>query len=129
MLNEELTSRARVENARQVRRCVMAFELFLAAFLMAVGLAMAGAGTYFYQWLAGQQAMLRFDGKTWMGMIGHLFMSFVCGPYIMLQMGWRQEDDGTLSIGSVLISALVAFGWSFITGMFFIGAYLAIVSP
>ena len=107
----------------------MAFELLLAAFIMAVGLTMAGAGTYFYQWLAGQQAMLRYDGKTWFGMMGHLFMSFVCGPFIMLQMGWRQEDDGTLSIGSVLISALVAFGWSFITGLFFMGAYLAIVSP
>jgi hypothetical protein len=54
-------------------------------------------------------------------------MSFVCGPYIMLQMGWRQEDDGTLSIGSVLVSALVAFGWSFVTGLFFLGIYFALV--
>ncbi len=105
----------------------MAFELLLAAFIMAVGLAMAGAGTYFYQWLAGEQAMLRFDGRTWLGMVGHLVMSFVCGPFIMLQLGWRQEDDGTLSLGSVLISALVAFGWSFITGLFFLGTYLALI--
>ena len=105
----------------------MAFELLLAAFIMGVGLAMAGAGTYFYQWLAGEPAMLRYDGKTWLGMIGHLVMSFVCGPYIMLQLGWRQEDDGTLSVGSVLVSALVAFGWSFVTGLFFLGAYLAIL--
>ena len=105
----------------------MAFELLLAGFIMAVGLAMAGAGTHLYQWRAGQQAILRYDGKTWFHMMGHLFMSFVCGPYIMLQMGWRQEDDGTLSIGSVLISALVAFGWSFITGLFFLGIYIAIL--
>lgn len=105
----------------------MAFELMLAAFIMAVGLSMAGAGTYFYQWLAGQQAMLRYDGRTWLGSMGHLVMSFVCGPFIMLQLGWRQEDDGTLSIGSVLISALVAFGWSFITGLFFLGLYLAVL--
>ena len=105
----------------------MAFELLLAAFIMAVGLAMAGAGTYFYQWLAGEQAMLRFDGKTWLGTMGHLVMSFICGPFIMLQLGWRQEDDGTLSLGSVLVSALVAFGWSFITGLFFLGAYLALM--
>jgi hypothetical protein len=105
----------------------MTFELMVAAFIMAVGLAMAGAGTHFYQWMAGQQAMLRFDGKTWLGMVGHLIMSFVCGPYIMLQMGWRQEDDGTLSVGSALISALVAFGWSFVTGLFFLGFYFSIV--
>ena len=59
-------------------------------------------------------AILRYDGKTWLGSNGHLAMSFFCGPYIMLQMGWKQEDDGTLSVGSVLVSALVAFGWSFI---------------
>ena len=107
----------------------MAFELMLAGFIMAVGLAMAGAGTHFYQWTIGQQAILRYDGKTWLHMLGHLVMSFVCGPYIMLQMGWKQEDDGTLSIGSVLISALVAFGWSFITGLFFLGIYIAIFLP
>jgi len=106
----------------------MAFELVLAAFIMLVGFSVAATGTYFYQWLAGQQAILRYDGKTWFGMMGHLFMSFVCGPYILLQMGWRQEDDGTLSLGSVLVSAIVAFGWSFITGLFFMGIYLAIRS-
>ena len=105
----------------------MSFELLLAGFIMAVGLAIAGTGTYFYQWIIGQQAMLRFDGKTWLHMLCHLFMSFVCGPYIMLQMGWKQEDDGTLSIGSVLLSAMVAFGWAFITGLFFMGMYVAML--
>jgi hypothetical protein len=104
----------------------MVFELMLAGFIMAVGLAIAGSGTYFYQWLIGEQAMLRYDGRTFVHSLGHLLMSFVCGPFIMLQMGWRQEDDGTLSVGSVLVSALVAFGWSFITGLFFLGVYLAV---
>ncbi|MEO6012418.1 MAG: hypothetical protein ABIQ30_02390 [Devosia sp.] len=105
----------------------MAFELMVAAFVMGVGLSVAGAGTHFYQWLAGQQAMLRYDGRTWFGSMGHLALSFICGPYIMLQMGWKQEDDGTVSVGSVLVSALVAFGWSFITGLFLLGIYLAFV--
>ena len=105
----------------------MMFELLLAGFIMAVGLAIAGTGTYFYQWAIGQQAMLRYDGKTIVHMFGHLFMSFVCGPFIMLQMGWQQEDDGTLSVGSILVSALVAVGWSFLTGLFFLGIYFAIV--
>ena len=104
----------------------MMFELMLAGFIMAVGLAIAGAGTYFYQWTIGQQAMLRFDGKTVVHMFGHLLMSFVCGPFIMLQMGWRQEDDGTLSVGSVLVSALVAFGWSFITGLLALSLYFTV---
>ena len=104
----------------------MAFELLLAAFIMAVGLTMAGAGTYFYQWLAGQQAMLRYDGKTFVGSLGNLAMSFICGPYIMLQLGWRHEENGTLSMTSALVSAVVAFGWSFITGLMFMGLYVAI---
>ena len=95
----------------------MMFTLLLAGFIMAIGLAIAGTGTYFYQWVIGQQAILRYDGKTILHMLGHLVMSFICGPFIMLQMGWRQEDDGTLSVGSVLVGALVAFGWSFITGL------------
>ena len=69
--------------------------------------------------------MLRFDGKTLFGTFGHLAMSFFCGPYIMLQLGWRQEHDGTLSISSALISALVAFGWAFITGLMVVGTYVA----
>ncbi len=105
----------------------MMFELLLAGFIMAVGLSVAGTGTHFYQWRLGQQAMLRYDGKTWFGSVGHLFMSFICGPYIMLQLGFKQEDDGTLSVTSVLVSALVAFGWSFITGLFVLGIYFAFV--
>lgn len=105
----------------------MAFEVLLAGFIMAVGLAMAGTGTYFYQWVIGQPAMLRYDGKTFAHSIGHLVMSFICGPFIMLQMGWRQQGDGTLSVSSVLVSALVAFGWSFITGLLLMGVYFAIL--
>lgn len=71
--------------------------------------------------------MLRFDGKTYVGSLGHLAMSFLCGPYILLQMGWRQEDDGTLSLGSVLVSALIAFGWSFITGLIILGIYVSVM--
>lgn len=104
----------------------MSFEVMLAGFIMAVGLAIAGAGTHLYQALAKQQAILRYDGNTVMSMFGHLVMSFVCGPYIMLQLGWRSEKDGTISIGSVLLSALIAFGWAFITGLLFLSIYFAI---
>ena len=105
----------------------MMFELMLAGFIMVVGLAIAGSGTYFYQWVFHEQAMLRYDGKTFLHTLGHLAMSFLCGPFIMLQLGWKQQDDGTRSVGSVLLSAMVAFGWAFITGLFFLGFYLAIV--
>lgn len=104
----------------------MSRELLLAAFIIGVGLCMAGAGTHLYQWLSRQQAMLRMDGRTAIGMFGHLAMSFVCGPYIMLQMGWRNEDDGTISMASALVSALVAFGWAFVTGLLFMSVYVAV---
>jgi hypothetical protein len=103
----------------------MTSELMLATFIMAVGLAIAGAGTHLYQGFAKQQAMLRYDGATFVGMMGNLMMSFVCGPYIMLQMGWKQEG-GAVSLPSALLSAFIAFGWSFITGLLFMGLYFAI---
>ena len=124
MLNEELKKPPVV---RSVGRCVMGSEFVVAAFIMAIGLSIAGTGTHLYQWRAGEQAMLRFDGKTFLHTLGHLGMSFICGPYIMLQMGWKQEDDGTLSIASALVSALVAFGWAFITGLLFLAAYFSVV--
>jgi hypothetical protein len=105
----------------------MMFELLLAGYIMAVGLAISGISIYFYQWIWGQQAMLRYDGKTFVHTLGHLAMSYLCGPFIMLQMGWRQEDDGTISVGSVLLSALLAFGWSFVTGLVVLGTYFSIV--
>jgi hypothetical protein len=104
----------------------MSRELVLAAFLIAVGLCMAGAGTHLYQALARQQAALRYDGRTYLASMGHLAVSFVCGPYIMLQLGWRAEEDGTISMTSALLSALVAFGWAFITGLLFMGIYVAV---
>lgn len=103
-------------------------QFVLAAFIMGVGLCISGTGTYFYQAVFHERAMLRYDGRSYVATMGHVLMSFVCGPYIMLQLGWRHEPDGTLEIGSALLSALVAFGWSFITGLLFMSAYVALVA-
>jgi hypothetical protein len=102
-------------------------ELLLATFIMGVGLCIAGAGTHLYQWLARQQALLRYDGPTVMHMLGNLVMSFVCGPYIMLKLG-MQIEDGARSMTGLLIAAFVAFGWAFLTGLLFVGAYVAVQS-
>jgi hypothetical protein len=100
-------------------------EFALAGFIIAVGLCIAGAGTHLYQGLSRQPAMLRYDGTTFLASLGHLAMSFVCGPYIMLQLGWSAERGGTVSLASALIAAFVAFGWSFIVGLIFMGAWFA----
>jgi hypothetical protein len=105
----------------------MLHELVLAGFIMSVGICLAGMGTHLYQWLAREPAMLRYDGKTVLHMFGNIAMSFFCGPYIMLQMGWQQERGGTLSLSMALISAFVAFGWAFVTGLLAMGSYFAIV--
>ncbi len=101
-------------------------ELVLAGFIMSVGLCVAGMGTHLYQWLSKQQAMLRYDGQSLLHCFGNVAVSFFCGPYIMLQMGWHQERGGTLSLSMALISAFVAFGWAFITGLLVLGTYFAI---
>lgn len=99
-------------------------QFMVAGFVMAVGLCVAGAGTHLYQGLFNEQAMLRYDGKNYAGTLGHVAMSFLCGPYIMLQLGWRHEAGGAVSTSSALIAALVAFGWAFITGLLLVGLYL-----
>ncbi len=103
-------------------------ELVLAGFIMSVGICVAGMGTYLYQWLTKEQAMLRYDGKSVLQMVGNVAMSFFWGPYIMLQMGWQQERGGTLSLSMALVSAFVAFGWAFITGLVLLGGYFTIFS-
>lgn len=101
-------------------------EVLLAGFIMSVGVAIAGTGTHLYQWLLQQPAMLRYDGRTIIHSFAHLAMSFVCGPYILLQIGWSQERDGTLSVTSALFSAFIAFGWAFITGLIAVGTYVGL---
>lgn len=100
----------------------------LAGFIIMVGLAAAGAGTHLYQWVRKQDAVLRFDGRSFVGTLGHLAMSFFCGPYIMLQMGWRQEQGGAIALVPALLSAAIAFGWSFITGLLLVGTYVSLAS-
>lgn len=106
----------------------MTGDFLAAAFSIGVGLCIAGAGTHLYQWLAKQQAMLRYDGKTFLSSMGNLVVSFICGPYIMLQLGWRPEEDGTVSTTSALVSAMVAFGWAFVTGLIFLGSFVVFFS-
>lgn len=102
----------------------MTRDLLAAAFILGTGLCLSAACTYLYQGLARQPAVLRMDGRTTLGMFGHLLMSFICGPFIMLQMGWRHEEDGTMSMSSTLFTALIAFGWAFITGLLFMSLYV-----
>ena len=102
-------------------------ELVLAGFIIAVGLSVAAAGTYLYQWLVKQDAVLRYDGETLLHSFGHLAVSFLCGPFIMLKLGWRQEQGGTLSMTSALVAAFVAFGWAFITGLIALAGYFVLL--
>jgi len=126
MLNKSLMLAVTSDGGRCLGDHEAMFQFMVAGFVMAVGLCIAGAGTHLYQGVFNQQAMLRYDGKTYLASLGHLVMSFLCGPYIMLQLGWRHEAGETISMSSALISALVGFGWAFITGLLLVGFYLAV---
>lgn len=105
----------------------MTRELVLALFIMSVGLSVAGAGTHLYQFVVRTPAMLSYAGKTYIASLGHLAFSFVCGPYIMLKMGWRPMNGESISATSILVAGFVAFGWAFITGLLFMSIYLAVL--
>ena len=104
----------------------MTTEFLLSLFIMAVGISFAGAFTHLYQGVSNQTAQLRFDGQNYLGSLGLLAMSFLCGPFIMMQMGWRREEDGTASVTNMLVGSLVGFGWGFINGLLLLGLYFAI---
>jgi hypothetical protein len=42
----------------------------------------------------------------------------------MLQMGWNHEENNAVTMGSALVSAIVAFGWAFVTGLLIMGVYV-----
>ncbi|UJQ95340.1 DUF6949 family protein [Mariluticola halotolerans] len=100
-------------------------EFGLAVFIMAVGLSAAGAGTHLYQFVSQSQAELSYAGKTYIRSLGSLAFSFICGPYIMLQMGFRTEPGQSISATSMLLASFVAFGWAFITGLLLMSIWLA----
>jgi len=105
---------------------IMAFEFFLALFIMGVGVSFAGSATHLYQGISQQAAYLRFDGESFVASLGHLFMSFICGPFIMMKMGWNARENGSGSIGNLLLGSMVGFGWGFINGLLLLGVYFAI---
>jgi len=104
----------------------MAFEFFLALFIMAVGVSFAGSATHLYQGVSRQVAYLRFDGENFAGTLGHLLMSFICGPFIIMQMGWSAQENQKVSLSNLLLGSLVGFGWGFINGLLLLGLYFAI---
>lgn len=106
----------------------MANNFVLSVYLISVGLAAAGAGTHLYQLVFREQAMLRYDGKNYAGTLGHLLMSFFCGPFIMLHMGWTQLVGENSSKAMLLLAAFIAFGWSFLTGMLLLSTYIAAIT-
>lgn len=98
----------------------------LALFIMAVGLSAAGAVTHLYQAVTRAPAELSFAGATYIASMFRVFISFVCGPYIMLQMGLVPGDDNRPKVGMALLGAFVGFGWAFITGLLLMSVYLAV---
>lgn len=101
-------------------------EMILALFIMAVGLSAAGAVTHLYQAVARTPAELSYAGATYLASMFRVFISFVCGPYIMLQMGLVADDNSKPRISMVLLGAFVGFGWAFITGLLLMSVYLAV---
>ncbi|MGJ8527728.1 DUF6949 family protein [Maritalea sp.] len=105
----------------------MTNEFLIALYIIGVGIAFAGASTYFYQSVWKQQAALRFDGDNVFVTIAHLSMSFVCGPFIMLHMGWSRDSAGGMQMSQALLSAFIAFGWSFVIGLGVLWFYMGVL--
>jgi cytochrome c biogenesis protein CcdA len=104
----------------------MLVQFLLSLFIIGVGLSFAGVSTHLYQGVSKQVAYLRFDGESYLGSMGHLLMSFLCGPFILMQLGWKNQESGITSISNMLLGSLVGFGWGFLNGLLLLGVYFAV---
>lgn len=102
-------------------------QLVLALFMIAIGLCTAGTLTHLYQGLSRETAGMRVSGATATQSLLNVVVTFFCGPYIMLRMGWQSGDVGDFPIVNVLLSAFIAFAWSFVTGLMILGTYVGIM--
>jgi hypothetical protein len=102
-------------------------HLILALFLIAVGMSVAGTGTHLYQQIARKVAEFRVEGANALDSLINLFVMFICGPYMMLRLGLRADASGKSSTINVLLAAVIAFGWSFVTGMMVVGTYILVL--
>ncbi|WP_147275985.1 DUF6949 family protein [Pelagibacterium lacus] len=101
-------------------------QFLLALFLIGIGLSVAGTGTHLYQQLARKVAGLRVEGSNGLENIVSLFVVFICGPYLMLRLGMQSDSSGRVSTLNILLAATIAFGWSFVTGLMFVGTYISV---
>ncbi len=105
----------------------MTNEFLISLYIIAVGMAFAGSTTFLYQTVWKQEAALRFDGDNVFVTIAHLSMSFICGPFIILHMGWSRDSAGGLHVSQALLSAFIAFGWSFVIGLGVLWFYMGML--
>lgn len=99
----------------------------LALLLIGIGLSVAGTGTHLYQQVVRKVAGLRVEGRNAVEHLGSLTVLFFCGPYLMLRMGFETDASGRHSSVNILLTAIIAFGWSFLTGLMIVGTYVAMI--
>lgn len=102
-------------------------QLVLALFMIAIGLCTAGTLTHLYQGLSREAAGMKVYGSTATQSLVNVVVTFFCGPYIMLRLGWQSGEAGDFPIVNVLLSAFIAFAWSFVTGLMILGTYVGIM--
>ncbi len=102
-------------------------ELVLALFIIGIGLCSAGTLTHLYQGLSRETAGIRVSGTSAARSLVNLTVTFFCGPYIMLRLGWQGSGTGEVSVVNVLLAAFIAFAWSFVTGLMILGTYVTVV--
>lgn len=102
-------------------------QLVLALFIIGIGISVAGVGTHLYQCISRQVAEFRISGQTIFEGLMNLFVTFICGPYLMLRLGMRAETNGRLSPVNMLLASFIAFSWSFVTGLMILGTYVSML--
>lgn len=102
-------------------------QLLLALFLVAIGMSVAGTGTHLYQQFARKVAGFRVEGRNGLESFGNLFVVFLCGPYMLLRLGWQADASGRTSAVNALLAAFIAFSWSFVTGLMVVGTYVSML--
>lgn len=105
---------------------IVVTQLFLALFLIGIGMSVAGTGTHLYQQLANKVAQFRIEGESPFENLMTIVVLALCGPYLMLRLGCQPDPAGRLSTINIMLAGVIGFAWSFVTGLMLVGTYLSV---
>ncbi|MYZ47832.1 DUF6949 family protein [Propylenella binzhouense] len=100
-------------------------DLQVFVFCMAMGFALAGAVSSFYQLVTSEPANFRIGANSVFGNLTAVVISIFGGPFIVARLVLRGLRTREMSVAPVLVGLVVSAMWSTCAGIFFLSVLLS----